>query len=52
MWVKEFKNGPSKICGSDMVCLGRPHHFKFFKGCHPQILVGPFLNTLTHIFIG
>ena len=24
-------------------------HFKFFKGCHPQILLGPFSNTLTHI---
>ena len=32
-----------------MVCLGRPHHFRFFKGSHPQILIGPFLNTLTHI---
>ena len=27
----------------------RPYHFKFFKGCLPQILLGPFLNTLTHI---
>ena len=33
-----------------MVCLGRPFHFKFFKGCLPQILLGPFLNTLTYIF--
>ena len=32
---------------SDMVCLGRTYHFKFFKGCLPQILLGPFLNTLT-----
>ena len=27
---------------SDMVCLGRPsrpYHFKFFKGCLPQILL-------------
>ena len=31
---------------SDMVCLGRPYHFKFFKGCLPQILLGPFLSTL------
>ena len=22
---------------------------KFFKGCVPQILLGPFLNTLTHM---
>ena len=29
-----------------MICLGKPYRFKFFKGCLPQILVGPFLNTL------
>ena len=33
----EYKNG-----------LGRPYHFKIFKGCLPQILLGPFLNTMTH----
>ena len=33
----------------DMVCLGRPYPFNFFKGCLPQILLGPFLNTLSHI---
>ena len=27
-----------------MVCLGRPYHFKFFKACFPQILLGLFLN--------
>ena len=32
-----------------MVCLSRLHHFKFFKGCLPQIFLGPFLNTLTRI---
>ena len=32
-WVKVFKDGPSKI----------------FKGCPPQILLGPYLNTLTQI---
>ena len=32
-----------------MVCLSKPYHFKFFKSCLPQILLGPFLNTLTHI---
>ena len=31
-----------------MVYLGRPYHFNFFKGCPPQILLGLFLNTLTH----
>ena len=28
---------------------GRPYHFKFFKGCLPQISLGPFLNTLSHL---
>ena len=27
----------------------KPYHFKFIKGCLPQILLGPFLNTLSHI---
>ena len=36
---------------SDMICLGRPYHFSFFKGCLSQILLGPFLNTFTHIII-
>ena len=34
---------------TDMVCLGRSYHFKYFKGCLPQILLGPFLNTLTQM---
>ena len=36
---------------SDVVCLGRPYPFSFFKGCLPQILLGPLLNTFTHIII-
>ena len=36
IWDKVFKNKPSK---------------KFFKGCLPQILLGPFLNTLSHIAV-
>ena len=31
--------------------LSRPHHFKCFKGYLPQILLGPFLNALTHMSI-
>ena len=31
---------------SDMVCLGR----LFFKGCLPQVLLGPFLNTLSQMW--
>ena len=33
------------------VCLGRSYHFRWYKGCLPQILLGPFLNTLTKCFI-
>ena len=29
-----------------MVCLNRPYHFKFFNGCLPQILLGPFFWIL------
>ena len=32
-----------------MVCLGTSYHFKFFKGFLSQILLGPFLNTLTQM---
>ena len=33
----------------NMVCLSRPYHFIFFKGCLPQTLLGPFFNILTHV---
>ena len=32
-----------------MVCQGRTYHFKFFKGCLPQISVCLLLNTLSQI---
>ena len=35
-----------------MVCLGRPHQFKFVKGCFAQLLLGPFLNTLSQMYLG
>ena len=34
-----------------MVCLSRQYPFKFFKGCLPQILLEPFLNTLSYLFL-
>ena len=34
---------------SDIVCLGRPYHFKFFKDCLPQSLLDPFLDTLSQV---
>ena len=55
-WAKVFKNGERKICRrqllkylSYMVCLIRPYHLQFCKGCLPQILLGPFLNILTQM---
>ena len=33
-----------------MVCLSKQYLFKFFEGCLPQLLLGPLLNTLSHIF--
>ena len=56
IWVKVFKNGPSKICGrqplkilSNMVWVRQTiSHLKFFKGCLSQILFDPLLNTSTH----
>ena len=57
IWVKVFKSGPRKICGSqplkNLKCYSllksRPYYFKFFKGCLPQILLGPSLNTFTRM---
>ena len=61
MWDKVFKNGPREICGrqslknlklyGDMVLLSIPYQFKVFEGCLPQILLDPFLNTLSHIIV-
>ena len=31
-----------------MVCLSRSCHFKIFKGCLPQIILGPFSYALSH----
>ena len=31
--------------------LSRPYHFTFFKGCLPQILLGPFWNTLPQMVL-
>ena len=48
IWDKVFKNGPSKVC--------RRQPLKNLKGygllwvlTHPQILLGPFLNTSSHM---
>ena len=55
-WKNIFKSRPSKICGrqslkiwGNMACLTRPNQFKFLKGFPSQILLCPFLNTLSQI---
>ena len=37
--------------GLTYICLSKPYHFNFCKGCLPQILLGSFLNILTLIII-
>ena len=44
-WVKLVEDSLWKIW-SDMACLSSLYQFKFFRGCLPQIFLGPFLNTL------
>ena len=52
-WTKQiFRKTAFKKIGSDKVCLNRIYHFESFKGCLPQILLGPFLNTLTLLTVG
>ena len=55
-----FKNGPSKIYereslkylkGYDLLKADWPYPFKYFKGCFPQILLGPFLNALSQTVV-
>ena len=29
--------------------MTQQYYLKFFKGCLPQVLLGPFLNTLSHL---
>ena len=48
LWKAAFKK--FEVIWSALVCLGKPYHFTFFKGCLPQILLSPFLNTLCHVF--
>ena len=39
------------ITASAMKELSRPYSFKLFKGCLPQNLLSPLLNTLSYIRI-
>ena len=47
-WTKYSRMDQIKFV-EDNLCLNRPYPFKFCKGCLPQILLGSFLNTLSHI---
>ena len=56
IWDKVFKNGPSKVCGRQPLKNLKKYHvlkltiiIEIFKGCLPQILLCPFLNTLSHM---
>ena len=52
IWIKVFKNGPSKVCGRQPLKNLRWKQtisLQILKGYLSQILLGPFLNTLTHI---
>ena len=40
------RNGTESRKTSHITCLARPYHFKFFKGCLPQILLR---HSLSHI---
>ena len=53
IWVKVFKNGSSKICGRHYlkklgILFRQTISLQICKGFLPQILLGPFLNTLIH----
>ena len=58
IWGKVFKNGPSKICGRQPLkylkgygMLQQTISLQIFKGCFPQIILGPFLNTFSHLWL-
>ena len=51
-WDKVFKGGPNKFCGRQPLKHLKGYiwsAFKFFKGCLPQNLLSPLLNTLSQI---
>ena len=55
--MRNEKNQPTEVFAIQLLIqplktFKGPYHFKFFKGCIAQILLGPFLNALSHIIIG
>ena len=58
IWDKIFKNGPGKIYGRQPLkyfngyALLKPNiYLQIFAGCLPQILLCPFLNIFSEIFL-
>ena len=56
IWGKVLKNGRSKICGKQPLkylkgygLLKQNYSLKFFESSLPQIFLGPFLKTLSHL---
>ena len=54
--MRQNINGPSKFVGASLekierIYLCRPNPFNFFKGCLPQISLGPFLNTSSQVLV-
>ena len=53
-WDKVFKNGPNKIFGRQPLKKLKglwSAEAEKNKGCLPQILLGPFLNTFSQMFL-
>ena len=48
-WLPTGTLNTAKINRGQLWRLGRPYHFKLFKGCLPQILLDSLMNTLTHL---
>ena len=48
-WSKVLKSEPSKKTSAIKKLQSRPYPLKFLKGCLPQNLLSPLLNTLSHL---
>ena len=49
--LKCMKISGTKYSRMDQACFRGPYPFTFFKGCLPQNLLGPFLNTFPHTWM-
>ena len=46
---ESIQEWPSEICATQSLKILTKYPIKFFKDCLLQILLGPFLNTLSHL---